>query len=324
MLLDAAALMRRTLCVGLALTALGAGAQPAPSPPPAPPGLAAGFGAALSAEELRRAADIGGTIANDLLRAYRERAVPEMARQQTEQTRRNFDDIADPALAEERRRIKEFLGLDPDASTGLYIFVSWSMPLALLRAYAIEAMWSGASLVVKGVPPGRELSDFLLRDLRSLVYGRAAANISMDPRMFDAFGVKAVPAIVLSRVRYNFTCQGVEPVAFTYQGQELSFDACPPLPPEEFLKMSGAVSVSYALQTFVDDGNQEAAPYLRALSAGWKEGRPPGRAQMPFEGNWRDILSPEEQRAALAAAGLPPPAALPATGSIAAPPPRGR
>lgn len=275
--------------------------EPAAGGSPAVP-AAAGFGSAMSAEDLKRATEIGTSLANDLLRAYEERVTPEMV-QEARRVRQRFDDIADEALSAERRKILEFLGIDPDASSGLYVFVSWSMPLELLRAYALEAMWSGATLVVKGVPPGRDLGDFLANELRGLVYGKAAAHISLDPRMFDAFQVRAVPSIVLSKVMHDFQCQGLEKVSFKYQGQELSYDACPALPDDAYLKMSGAVSLSYALQTFVDDGHKEAAPYLRALASGWRDGKPPGKSQVPFRGEWKDVLSPEEQKAAIEAAG---------------------
>lgn len=285
----------------LATGALAQGPATGPAPGVVP---SAGFGSAMSPEELRRATEIGVSLANEMLRAYEERVTPEMV-QEARRVRQRFDDIASEALTAERRRILEFLGIDPDGSSALFVFVSWSMPLELLRAYALEAMWSGATLVVRGVPPGRDFGDFLTNDLRELVYGKAAAHVALDPRMFDAFQVRAVPAIVLSKVMNNFECQGVEQVRFQYQGQELSYDACPPLPENAFLKMSGAVSLSYALQAFVDDGHEVARPYLRALASGWREGKPPGRDQVPFRGEWRSVLSPEEKKAAIEAAGWP-------------------
>jgi type-F conjugative transfer system pilin assembly protein TrbC len=251
-----------------------------------------------SAADIERAQKLGISVANDLLEAYKTQATPEMAQFGMQQKRR-ADDIANETLAADRDKVLEFLGLDPQADTALYYFVSWSMPIEMLRSYAIEAMWSGGTMLFKGVPPGKELGDFILHDLQSLVYGKgASANISIDPRLFDAYEVKTVPTIVFSTVRNNMSCQGVNPVSFKAHDQDLSYDTCPAIDPSKYSKISGAVTTNYALQTFIDDGLDSAKPYLKALARGWVNGNVPDKTQKPFAGKWESVLSPSEKMAA--------------------------
>lgn len=250
-----------------------------------------------SEADIARARALGESVAKDLLDAYKSVKVPEVEKT-TAQLKRRADDIADEAISAEREKVMDFLGLDPKADTALYYFVSWSMPLDMLRSYAIEAMWAGGTLVFKGVPPGKELGEFVLKDLHGLVYGKGAtANISLDPRLFDSYEVVTVPTIVFTKVRTNLSCQGVNPVEFTSGGQTLSYDTCPTLDPSKYFKLSGAVTTNYALQTFIDEGVPEAQPYLKALARGWIEGNTPGKTQKPFAGKWESALSPTEKMA---------------------------
>src|SRR5690606_12848425 len=132
-------------------------------------------------------------------------------------------------------------------STALYYFLSWSKPLEMLRSYVIESMWAGGTIVLRGIPPGRALGDFVTKDLTLLAYGKHAANISIDPRLYDVYEVKHVPTIVFTTVRQNMQCQGVNPVSFQFEGKNLAFDTCPPLDPASYRKLSGAVTTNYAL-----------------------------------------------------------------------------
>lgn len=251
-----------------------------------------------SPEARERAMKLGESVARDLLGAVEKHKTPGMA-QQAQRMKDKVDAIADEAMAEERDRVLRFLGLDPAADTALYVFVSWSMPLELLRSYVIEAMWSGATLVFKGVPPGKEPFEFIGKDLRQLVYGKgASANLSIDPRLFDAYDVQTVPTIVFSKVRGDLSCQGIVSREFSYENKTLSFDVCPALSPDNYYKMSGAVTTGFALQTFIDDNVVEAKPYYAALARGAITGEAARQTQVAFSGKWEDVLTPEEAETA--------------------------
>lgn len=259
-----------------------------------PPHIAEG----VTPEQMKAAEEMGSQVIQDMLGAYRK-ATPEQTKV-AEDARRRADSIADETMQAERDSVLEFLGIDPDAEAGLYVFVSWSMPLEMLRSYSIEAMWSGGTLVFRGLPPGEDPASFITQKLKNLVYGKgAAANISIDPRLFDAYQVTSVPTVVFTKVRQDMQCQGVErvPVALP-DGKSAMYDKCPALDPAEYWKVSGGVTMNYALQSFIDDGAKTAQPYLDALARGWSQGKVPGKVQSPFVGEWKDVLSPSEQKAA--------------------------
>lgn len=246
--------------------------------------------------DLARAQALSGGLAGDIMRAYEERMRDGGAVVSTsKQLRRYADSIASEAIQAERDGALEFLGIDPQAQTAVYVFVSYSMPLELLRAYVLDAMWGGATVVFRGAPPDRSLGDFVTKDLRALVYGKsAAANISLDPRLFDSYGITTVPAIVFSQDRSQLSCEGLRPRAVKVADQSFSYHECPPLEPNSFYKMSGAVSTRFALESFAEKGAQGVRPYLAALSKGYAQGSKPPREQQAFSGKWEDIVSPEE------------------------------
>lgn len=256
----------------------------------------------LNSADLAAAKESGTNMVKEILNSYETLRTPEMA-SSAQQTKRKFDDIADEALAAERKKILEFLGVDPDSETGLYYLVSWSMPLEMLRSYVIEAMWSGGTLVFRGVPPGKELGKFIVNDLRELVYGKGAAvSLSIDPRLFDAYQVTSVPAIIFTTQKENMQCQGVSPVAVKVGNVSASYDTCPPLDTSTYWKITGGVTTSFALQAFIDSGAEKAKPYLAALSKGFANGTVPKKEQQLFSGKWEEAISPSELLAAKEAA----------------------
>lgn len=256
----------------------------------------------VSPETIKQAHELGNAVVRDILDAYNRR--PKETEATANRARERYDQIADEGLAADRDKVLEFLGIDPAASTSVIVFLSFSMPMEMLRSYAIEAMWAGATVVFKGVPPGKELGPFITEDLRQLVYGKgAAANISIDPRLFDAYNVKSVPTIVFSTVRQDLQCQGVNPVAVPLPGgTSASYSTCPPLDENAYWKISGAVTTSFALQAFIDDGAVGAKPHLTALAKGWAGQNAPGKEQRAFAGKWEDAISPSELQAAREAA----------------------
>jgi type-F conjugative transfer system pilin assembly protein TrbC len=293
------AVLKRVVCAAPALVlAFAAGAAlaetsrttPAPRAMPAPR-------AALTEEQIRAAQASAGEIVEQSLRAAQQGL--ERYRDLGESARRRADDIADTALAQSRQEVLDFLGIDARANASLYYFVSYNMPLPMLRAYAVEAMWAGGTLVLRGVPPGKTLAKFVTEDLRELVYDKgAAAAISIDPRLFDAYQVKLVPAIVFTTERSNFECAGRNPVPFVHRGQSLSYDTCPPVDPSRYWKMTGAVTTDYALREFVDAGAEGARAHLTALAKGLATGEGTPKLQQPFAGAWKSALSPDDVMAA--------------------------
>lgn len=252
-----------------------------------------------SKADIEHATQVGQDVVKDLMNAYEKRKDDPDLATAMQHVKERADQISDEAIAASRDKVLDFLGLDPESQNAVYYFVSWSMPLDMLRSYAIEAMWDGGTLVFKGLPPGRSFGQYMSEDLSKLAYGKgASANVSIDPRLFDAYEVTTVPTIVLTTYRANFQCTGVAPMTFTYQGQQISYDTCPALDASKYVKLSGAVTSNYALQAFVDDGWPQAKPFLKALAKGFALGETPQKEQKAFTGKWEDVLSPTDRMTA--------------------------
>jgi type-F conjugative transfer system pilin assembly protein TrbC len=238
-------------------------------------------------------------LTQDMLKNYEAAMADPKTRDIGIKASRRADAIADASMAEEREKILRFLDIDPESEDALYVFVSWSMPLEMLRAYAIEAMWSGASLVFKGVPPGRTLMEFMTKDITKLVYGKgAAAAVLIDPRLYDSYEIKNVPTIVLTRNRNTIDCMGFGQRTVKEAGKSVAYDVCPPMDPSDYWKMSGAVTMDYALEQFKASGATDAQVFLNALKRGHPQGRAAGQKdQKPFEGEWQNVISPADVQA---------------------------
>jgi type-F conjugative transfer system pilin assembly protein TrbC len=125
----------------------------------------------------------------------------------------------------------------------LQIFVSSSLPLGLLKAYAREAKLYGGTLVFRGLPNG---SIHKLTDLVMDISDEDSGPMQIDDEAFTAFGIKVVPAIVLAKP------------APIFSGKTGS---------EKFDKISGAVKIKAGLELFARDGDmrEEARNLLRRV-----------------------------------------------------------
>lgn len=256
------------------------------------------MGSSLSQEDRAKFESLARELQAEAIRGAQD----PRAQQQVAEIARRADSIANPEMAREREKVMRFLGIDPDSEHTLFVFVSWSMPLEMLRAYAVEAMWTGATLVFRGVPPNRSIPDFLIHDLRQLVWDKgASAAISIDPRLYDSYSVSVVPTVVLTRTRENFTCIDAGTRSVTENGKTGSYPLCPPIDPKLYVKLSGAVTLDYALESFRKEGFDEAEIYLAALRRGYPAGKSASKEQHPFQGEWKDAITPHmlmEQQAA--------------------------
>lgn len=126
---------------------------------------------------------------------------------------------------------------DTSKSYELKIFVSTSMPINLLRAYASEAAKYGGTLVLKGLPGGEFKSLLqLVRDIEGRD-GIVGSNIQIDQEAFETYSVSSVPTIVLAREEncyFQETCKKV------------------------FDKIIGNVGLVHALDKFSQEGDLKA------------------------------------------------------------------
>lgn len=114
------------------------------------------------------------------------------------------------------------------------------MPPAALRAMADDVARAGGVVVLRGLPGG---SPKTLTAALAKVAGDGGKLdvVGIDPRLFRAFGIEAVPTYVVTSSDFDL-CDG--------------FDCRTQVPPHD--RMSGNVSVSYALETFAQGGGPGA------------------------------------------------------------------
>ena len=123
----------------------------------------------------------------------------------------------------------------------LQIFVSSSMPKQLLKTYAREASRYNGVLVFNGLPSGsfRKLTELVME-----ISDENTAAMQIDDEAFKAYGVNAVPIIVLSK----------SASMFEEQTQAGMFD-----------KVKGNITIKSALTLFANNGDmrKEAGELLK-------------------------------------------------------------
>ena len=119
-------------------------------------------------------------------------------------------------------------------------FASTSMPPEALRQMIDDTGRAGGVVVLRGLPQGsaKALTAALTRIARR---GERMDGVGIDPRLFRAFGIEAVPAYVVTASDFDL-CDG--------------FDCRTQVPPHD--RMSGNVTARYALETFARGGGPGA------------------------------------------------------------------
>jgi type-F conjugative transfer system pilin assembly protein TrbC len=86
--------------------------------------------------------------------------------------------------------------LPSEKEPGLFVFISTSMPPALLKEYRIAAEKYGAALVLRGLPEGsfHKLAEFVTE----LQGEKGKAAMFIDQEAFERFAIDSVPSIVLT------------------------------------------------------------------------------------------------------------------------------
>jgi conjugal transfer pilus assembly protein TrbC len=127
------------------------------------------------------------------------------------------------------------------------VFVSLSMPEAALKPIIRDVSQAGGLVVFRGFP-GNSAKQFVARLSKVVDDQSQFASIGIDPRLFRAFDVSAVPTYVVASTDFDL-CDGL---------------TCKTLaPPHD--AMAGNVSTRYALSTFSDDSGPGALVARTAL-----------------------------------------------------------
>lgn len=175
-------------------------------------------------------------------------------------------------LVSQRSQVLKLLGI-PAGTTGyVYYFVSTSMPGSLLKAYARDAIWDGGILVFRGIVPGHGIGWFLrhvMLRLKHVTVDGSTPTVTIDPNLYDAYGIRVVPALVYTTMRPWETCAHVVSATFVTDNTTVPYKKCGVEPPSAYWKMSGAVSTWYALSRFRAAGAPGAGKLLKTMQAGY-------------------------------------------------------
>jgi conjugal transfer pilus assembly protein TrbC len=113
----------------------------------------------------------------------------------------------------------------------LIAFASLSMPDAALRQMIADVSRAGGVVVFRGFP-ANSAKQFTAGLAKLLPQGSVRANVGIDPRLFRAFDVQAVPTYVLTTGGFDL-CDG--------------FDCRTAVPPHD--RVAGNVTLDYVLAT---------------------------------------------------------------------------
>ena len=127
-------------------------------------------------------------------------------------------------------------------------FASTSMPPASLRAMIDDVARAGGVVVFRGLPQNsaKALTTALSKVAKP---GEQLDGVGIDPRLFRAFEIQAVPAYVVTSSDFDL-CDG--------------FDCVGLLPPHD--RMIGNVTAGYALETFARGGGPGALLAVQHLA----------------------------------------------------------
>ena len=142
----------------------------------------------------------------------------------------------DRMVADAGDMAKENLGEAPR----FMAFASMSMPPQALRQMLDDVTRAGGVVVFRGLTRGsaKIMTDALGKVLEP---GERMDGVGIDPRLFRAFGIEAVPAYVVTASDFDL-CGG--------------FDCATPVPPSD--RMTGNVTAEFALRAFAGGGGPGA------------------------------------------------------------------
>lgn len=148
---------------------------------------------------------------------------------------------AGPIDFDEIMRTATEQGQDRGKSPQLIVFASLSMPQDSLKRLISDTARAGGMVVFNGFP-GNSMKAFQQGIMKVIDNQSDYGNIGVDPRLFRAFEVRSVPTIVVVTTDFD-PCDG--------------FQCATQLPP--FDRISGNVTLGYALETFIDGRGPGAA-----------------------------------------------------------------
>lgn len=222
--------------------------------------LAVALAAAISSAQTVEGLDLAAIRARAKLDPDTARAFEETVARRGERFRAEADTLAGAARAGQERRARQAApgrtdavfdfdamvagagqAAAPDDLPRLIVFASLSMPESALRRLIADTGRAGGVVAFRGFP-GNSARRFTAALAKLLPPGDTKAQVGIDPRLFRAFQIEAVPAIVVTATGFDL-CDG--------------FDCRTTLPPHD--RLAGNVTLEHALATIAEGGGPGAA-----------------------------------------------------------------
>lgn len=164
-----------------------------------------------------------------------------------------YTGIPEQELASRFAKALKEMGVDV-LSDSLYVFITFEMPEKLIKETLRDAMASGATVVIKGMPAdANSLDEFLARYLKAFRSDKGYnPNLQIDPRLFDVYDITVAPTILWTKEATKDVCQEQEIKSTPYRGRHFNLRTC--VKSDDYIKISGAVTMSYALDMFLEEG----------------------------------------------------------------------
>jgi type-F conjugative transfer system pilin assembly protein TrbC len=232
-------------------------------------------------EQTRALVDEAKRRANDL---------PDDAKALGESARSGLDSQLEPLRKEAqdagvRAQALSQLGIPEDAVGYVTVFVTSAMPEGMLRSFANQAVWVGGTLAFRGVPPGQKISDFVRAVMLPLAKAPSHPDLIIDPRSFQAYEVTMAPTIVYSIEKRGLICEKEVTRQIERKNKPpVPINECAPRDPKTYWKISGSVTMYYALEQFAKAGAPGAERLLRAVRSD------------PIHGGHREIVALSEEQ----------------------------
>ncbi len=206
-----------------------------------------------------------------------------------------IEEIADDAqeeakrvLGAEQEKARKMIPQGPPHQ--LYYFVSFSMSVDLIKAYILDAIWTGGRVVFYGATKGMDVGDFVQQRILPLInYEGAQAEITIDPNAFEKYEVEVVPTIVFSlQEDDDEVCDLLVEPKPDARPDEVQDFTCKPLSEALYWKISGNISTAFAFEKMKEaDAPVDLVMYWLA-----KRGDAMGSVQRPYEGEMVEAPHP--------------------------------
>ncbi|MDA0910100.1 MAG: type-F conjugative transfer system pilin assembly protein TrbC [Proteobacteria bacterium] len=173
-----------------------------------------------------------------------------------------YIDIASEISGKSKGIITENIGKmhHDKKTTKIYYFISFSMPESLIKAYLLDAIWTGGSVIIKGILPKYDnIYKFVGDKLKPLVYGNQMAAIEINPNLFEMYNITKVPSIVVTQNNKLSGCNPLNDTGFS------ATETCAQLPEKSYYKISGNIDTTQQLETIRDAGCPYVTSFIKRL-----------------------------------------------------------